>query len=69
MTPEELLSKIGKPGVRYAISQSRTAVAVWHNEQWVMFAGKLLTGHWGHVPNLLVNGSPVVSDWTEYRAD
>jgi len=67
MTPEELLSKIGKPTARFAISKCRTAVAVWHEGAWVMFAGLLLNGNWGKIGNLIVDGKPVIADWTEYH--
>jgi hypothetical protein len=65
----ELIRRIGKPGMRFAINQDGhepgTAIAVWHDGAWAMVIGRLITGEWARIGNLLVNGKPVHSAWTE----
>ena len=60
------------PGKRWATNagtssyHAESSVAVWHENQWVLVFGRLLgTEEWCRVPNLLVNGVPVVNDWIE----
>lgn len=68
MTCNELLTSArqSKPGVRYARNGRGTALAAWQDGRWVMVAARGLDGCWYGMPmELLVNGEPLVDDWTE----
>ncbi|MGC4052893.1 MAG: hypothetical protein QM757_26495 [Paludibaculum sp.] len=77
MTARELISKIApnNPGKRWAVNQGTTSyeaessIAVWHNGEWVLVLGKVISGGWAQIPNLLINGKPAVSDWVEVQSN
>lgn len=56
------------PSKRFAVGRRAgdvefTALAYWDGAAWIMFAGLLIDKTWGRIPNLCVNGRPVVDEW------
>ena len=67
MTADQLLeiARRDRPNVRYTKNARETAIAAWNGERWACVAGKLITGEWVNMPDLLVNGKPAIADWVD----
>lgn len=61
MTVEELLTiaRREKPHIRYTSNRKGTAIAAWHENRWQTVAMITLTGEWGCVGDLYIDGKPV----------
>lgn len=69
MTAEQLLviARKEKPTVRYVTNYKRNAIGAWSEEKqrFTTVAGLLLTGTWVEMGDLLIDGTPCISDWDE----
>lgn len=55
------------PGLRFAVNKNRNAVGYFSEGlgRWQVLLGLRLDGCWGRLPDILVDGKPLVSDWEE----
>lgn len=67
MSAVELLDIARKfqPTVTYTKNKAGTAIAAWKNGRWHTVAMQLITGEWGEVGDLFINGEPCnkQEDW------
>jgi hypothetical protein len=69
MTAQELLAiaRSENPSVKYVTNAKRTAIGAWSADRnrYTPVAGLLLTGQWVEMGDLLINGTPCITDWDE----
>jgi len=57
------------PTKRFATNPKKNAIAYWNESlgRWQILLGMLLNDEWSPIPELLVNGSPLIpqTDWVE----
>jgi hypothetical protein len=67
MTAQELIkiAKAEKPHIHYITNKKENAIAAMVDGLPVMVAGRMITGEWCTIGNLVVNGEPCVNDWED----
>lgn len=57
------------PTKRFATNAKMNAIGYWNTElnRWQLLLGKIINGDWAQMPELFVNGNPLIAeeDWIE----